>query len=142
MKIPFSANASIVWFWRKKHSGQAAVVSHNRTRQRETVFAFIQCRGEFHIIWIFHGYNQKKVKVHTKYAASMLRWSWSAAERTSSGTLLDRTVMPNIKAGQNILFLCAFLAHFGATMQEWLAQPNLSSRIGLKGFAAPDQVCD
>lgn len=44
--------------------------------------------------------------------------------------------MPNIKAGQNILFLCAFLAHFGATMQEWLAQPNLSSRIGLKGFAA------
>jgi len=44
--------------------------------------------------------------------------------------------MPNIKSGQNILFLCTFLAHFGATMQEWLAQPNLSSRIGLKGFAA------
>ena len=44
--------------------------------------------------------------------------------------------MPNIKSGQNILFLCAFLAHFGATMQEWLALPNLSSRIGLKGFAA------
>ena len=44
--------------------------------------------------------------------------------------------MPNIESGQNILFLDAFLAHFGAPMQEWLAQPNVSSRIGLKGIAA------
>jgi hypothetical protein len=33
----FSASASIVWFWRKKHPGQAAVMSHGRTRQRKTV---------------------------------------------------------------------------------------------------------
>ena len=44
--------------------------------------------------------------------------------------------MPNIESGQNILFLDAFLAHFGAPMQEWLAQPTVSSRIGLKGIAA------
>ena len=44
--------------------------------------------------------------------------------------------MPNIESGQNILFLDAFLAHFGAPMQEWLAQPNVSSLIGLKGIAA------
>ena len=50
--------------------------------------------------------------------------------------ILDRTIMPNIESGQNILFLDAFLAHFGAPMQEWLEQTNVSSRIGLKGIAA------
>ena len=50
--------------------------------------------------------------------------------------ILDRTIMPNIESGQNILFLDAFLAHFGAPMQEWLEQPNVSSKIGLKGIAA------
>jgi hypothetical protein len=33
----FSVSASIVWLWRKKHPGQAAVMSHGRTRQRKTV---------------------------------------------------------------------------------------------------------
>jgi hypothetical protein len=68
----FSGRASIVWFWRKKHPGQAAVMSHGRTRQRKTVILPSSSTVEkFHIIWIFHGKNQKKVKVH------ILRWSCS-----------------------------------------------------------------
>jgi len=106
--------------WRRKHSGPASVLSHGKTRQRETVILPSDSTGrKFPIIWIFHGKYQKRVKVPARYPSLVIFTNSANMNGQAMVHVLKRAIFPNLLPGLNVMLLDAFPApHASASRRD------------------------